>query len=57
MGTAEDANIEGSRVGLVEGGQYPVALLFQALILQSGNDAANALARAAGGVDVDGARP
>ena len=28
-----------------------VGLLFQALILQSGNDAANALARAAGGVD------
>jgi len=52
VGTAEDANIEGSRVGLVEGGQYPVSLLFQALILQSGNDAANALARTAGGVDV-----
>lgn len=50
-GTAEDENIEGSRVGLVRGGQYTVALLFQALVLQSGNDAANALARAAGGVD------
>jgi len=52
VGTAEDENIEGSRVGLVQGGQYPVSLLFRALILQSGNDAANALARAAGGVDV-----
>jgi D-alanyl-D-alanine carboxypeptidase (penicillin-binding protein 5/6) len=52
VGTAEDANIEGSRVGLVDGGQYPVSLLFQGLILQSGNDAANALARAAGGVAV-----
>src|SRR3954454_2351199 len=52
VGTAEDANIEGSRVGLVDGGRYPVSLLFQALILQSGNDAANALARAAGGVEV-----
>src|SRR4051812_48793579 len=52
VGTAEDANIEGSRVGLVDGGQYAVSLLFQALILQSGNDAANALARAAGGVEV-----
>jgi serine-type D-Ala-D-Ala carboxypeptidase (penicillin-binding protein 5/6) len=52
VGTTEDANVEGSRVGLVDGGQYPVSLLFQALILQSGNDAANALARAAGGVDV-----
>ena len=50
-GTAEDENIEGSRVGLVAGGQYPVSLLFQALVLQSGNDAANALARAAGGVE------
>ena len=49
-GTVEDENIEGSRVGLVEGGQYPVSLLFQALVLQSGNDAANALARTAGGV-------
>src|SRR3954470_6550977 len=52
VGTAEDENVEGSRVGLVAGGQYPVSLLFQALILQSGNDAANALARAAGGVQV-----
>jgi D-alanyl-D-alanine carboxypeptidase (penicillin-binding protein 5/6) len=47
--TAEDENVEGSRVGIVQGGQYPVSLLFQALVLQSGNDAANALARAAGG--------
>jgi D-alanyl-D-alanine carboxypeptidase (penicillin-binding protein 5/6) len=50
-GTAEDENVEGSRVGLVRGGRYPVSLLFQALVMQSGNDAANALARAAGGVD------
>jgi D-alanyl-D-alanine carboxypeptidase (penicillin-binding protein 5/6) len=50
VGTVEDENVEGSRVGLVDGGQYPVALLFQALMMQSGNDAANALARAAGGV-------
>jgi D-alanyl-D-alanine carboxypeptidase (penicillin-binding protein 5/6) len=50
-GTTEDESVEGSRVGLVEGGQYPVGLLFQALMLQSGNDAANALARAAGGLD------
>jgi D-alanyl-D-alanine carboxypeptidase (penicillin-binding protein 5/6) len=48
--TTEDENIEGSRVGIVEGGVYPVSLLFQALMLQSGNDAANALARVAGGV-------
>jgi serine-type D-Ala-D-Ala carboxypeptidase (penicillin-binding protein 5/6) len=51
VGTVEDESIEGSRVGLVEGGRYPVSLLFQALILQSGNDAANALARAAGGTE------
>jgi D-alanyl-D-alanine carboxypeptidase len=51
-GTVEDESMEGSRVGLVQGGRYPVGLLFQALILQSGNDAANALARAAGGVAV-----
>ncbi len=48
--TAEDEQVEGSRVGIVEGGQYPVDLLFRALVLQSGNDVANALARAAGGV-------
>ena len=52
VGTVEDENIEGSRVGIVQGGQYPVSLLFQALMMQSGNDAANALARTAGGVDV-----
>ncbi|MCZ2859497.1 D-alanyl-D-alanine carboxypeptidase family protein [Blastococcus sp. VKM Ac-2987] len=48
-GTVEDEQIEGSRVGLVAGGRYPVPLLFSALVLQSGNDAASALARAAGG--------
>ena len=49
--TAEDEQVEGSRVGIVQGGQYPVGLLFQALMLQSGNDAANALARTAGGIE------
>jgi D-alanyl-D-alanine carboxypeptidase (penicillin-binding protein 5/6) len=48
-GTVEDENIDGTRVGLVEGGRYPVQLLFESLMLASGNDAANALARAAGG--------
>ena len=51
-GTVEDEAVEGSKVGLVAGGRYPVALLFQALVMQSGNDAAGALARAAGGTDV-----
>jgi len=50
VGTTEDENIEGSRVGIVNGGSYSVALLYRALMLQSGNDAANALARANGGV-------
>ncbi|WP_083628783.1 D-alanyl-D-alanine carboxypeptidase family protein [Geodermatophilus nigrescens] len=48
-GTVEDEKMEGSKVGIVAGGRYPVGLLFQALVMQSGNDAANALARAAGG--------
>jgi D-alanyl-D-alanine carboxypeptidase (penicillin-binding protein 5/6) len=48
--TVEDEAIEGSRVGLVHGGQYSADLLFRALVMQSGNDAANALARAGGGV-------
>ncbi|WP_448610175.1 D-alanyl-D-alanine carboxypeptidase family protein [Geodermatophilus sp. URMC 60] len=50
-GTVEDEAVEGSRVGLVAGGRYPVSLLFQALVMQSGNDAAGALARAAGGTE------
>lgn len=50
--TFEDASVEGTRVGLVEDGEYPVPLLFQAMMMASGNDAATALARAAGGVDV-----
>lgn len=50
-GTFEDAGVEGTKVGIVEGGAYPVRLLFLALMLQSGNDAANALARAAGGTE------
>jgi D-alanyl-D-alanine carboxypeptidase (penicillin-binding protein 5/6) len=49
VGTRADEEVEGSRVGLVAGGRYPVSLLFTALMLQSGNDAATALARAAGG--------
>ncbi|MGY1753189.1 D-alanyl-D-alanine carboxypeptidase family protein [Blastococcus sp. SYSU D01042] len=49
VGTPEDEQVDGSRVGLVTGGRYTVGFLFEALVLQSGNDAANALARAAGG--------
>ena len=50
--TVEDEQIEGSRVGLIDGGQYDVATLWLALMLQSGNDAANALSRTAGGMEV-----
>jgi D-alanyl-D-alanine carboxypeptidase (penicillin-binding protein 5/6) len=49
--TEDDERVEGTRVGLVKGGRYPVGLLFRALILGSGNDVANALARANGGAD------
>lgn len=47
----EDANAEGSRVGVVPDATYTAHNLFEALFLVSGNDAANALANAAGGVD------
>jgi D-alanyl-D-alanine carboxypeptidase (penicillin-binding protein 5/6) len=50
VGTAEDANQEGTRVGLGAGGQYSVHQLLFALIMHSGNDAAHALAGALGGV-------
>ncbi|SFO95527.1 D-alanyl-D-alanine carboxypeptidase (penicillin-binding protein 5/6) [Geodermatophilus dictyosporus] len=50
-GTVEDEAVEGSRVGMVAGGRYPVSLLLEAMVLQSGNDAANALARAYGGTE------
>jgi D-alanyl-D-alanine carboxypeptidase (penicillin-binding protein 5/6) len=48
--TAADVNVDGTRVGLVPNGHYTVDLLFQSMLMVSGNDAANALARAAGGV-------
>ena len=41
---------EGSAAGLVDGGTYTTDELFEALLLVSGNDAAAALATAAGGV-------
>lgn len=46
----DDANAEGSRAGLVPDATYTVAQMWQALWLVSGNDAAQALASAAGGV-------
>ena len=46
----EDVNIEGSKVGLVQSVRYPVGKLVEAMLVVSGNDAANALANAAGGL-------
>ncbi|MET7667991.1 D-alanyl-D-alanine carboxypeptidase family protein [Micromonospora luteifusca] len=49
--TAEDMNIEpgSSAVGLVEGGRYTIETIWLGLLLNSGNEAANALARLGGG--------
>lgn len=54
--TAEDLDIppDSSMVGLVTGGRYTVEMLWLGLLLQSGNDAANVLARLGGGSVVDG---
>lgn len=51
--TKEDLDIEpgSSAVGLLVGGQYPVETLWLGLLLQSGNDAANVLARLGGGAE------
>ena len=45
----EDANAEGSKVGVVPDAPYTVHNLMEAMLLVSGNDAAHALANAAGG--------
>jgi serine-type D-Ala-D-Ala carboxypeptidase (penicillin-binding protein 5/6) len=49
--TAADLNLpkDSSAVGIVVGGHYPVSTLWYGLLLESGNDAAYALARVAGG--------
>ncbi|XVV17768.1 D-alanyl-D-alanine carboxypeptidase family protein [Actinoplanes sp. CA-131856] len=54
--TADDLDIEpgSSAVGLVVGGKYTISTLWLGLLLNSGNDAANALARLAGGGGKDG---
>ena len=48
--TPAAAHAEGSAVGLLAGARYSVDQLFQALLLVSGNDAAEALAQANGGI-------
>ena len=51
-GTQEDANAEGTKVGVDVGGHYTVNDLLHGLLMHSGNDAAHALAVALGGMDV-----
>ena len=53
--TFDDVKVEGSKVGLVERVSYPAHELFAALLMVSGNDAANALATAAGGQEATAA--
>jgi D-alanyl-D-alanine carboxypeptidase (penicillin-binding protein 5/6) len=48
-GAPEDLVIDGSRAGIGPGGTYTVRQLLAGLLLNSGNDAAQALARAMGG--------
>ncbi len=49
--TAADLDLpaQSSAVGMLVGGHYPVSTLLYGLLLESGNDTANALARVAGG--------
>lgn len=47
----EDVNVEGSKVGVTTEMSYQVQDLFHGLLLASGNDAALALARGAGGLE------
>ncbi len=49
VATHADAAIEGSKVGIINGGTYTVDQLLLGLLLSSGNDAAHALGEAAGG--------
>lgn len=48
--TWDDVNVEGSRVGIVQQLRYTVKDLLTAMLVVSGNDAANALATANGGL-------
>lgn len=51
MGTQDDANAEGTRVGVANGGAYTVNDLLHGLLMHSGNDAAHALSVQLGGMD------
>ncbi|GAB49224.1 D-alanyl-D-alanine carboxypeptidase family protein [Mobilicoccus pelagius] len=50
LGTPEDTAKDGTKVGILPGEEYTVKQLLEGLLLTSGNDAAEALARANGGV-------
>ncbi|NKY86474.1 D-alanyl-D-alanine carboxypeptidase [Nocardia veterana] len=49
IGTQDDANADGTRVGIGPGGRYTNDQLFHALLMCSGNDAAHAIATQLGG--------
>ncbi|WP_216903949.1 D-alanyl-D-alanine carboxypeptidase family protein, partial [Nocardia alni] len=51
IGTQDDANADGTRVGIGPGGRYTNNQLLHALLMCSGNDAAHAIAMEIGGVD------
>lgn len=51
-GSRDDANIEGTKVGVDADGRYTVSDLLHGLLMYSGNDAAHALATQLGGKDV-----
>jgi len=50
-GSQEDADAEGTKVGVKPGGRYTVNDLLHGLLMYSGNDAARALAGAMGGME------
>ncbi len=50
LATAAEASVDGTRVGIVPGHRYTVSTLLQGMLLDSGNDAATALAVQAGGL-------
>src|SRR3954470_4651449 len=50
-GTQDDANAEGTKVGVGENGFYSISALLHGLLMHSGNDAAHALSVQLGGMD------
>ena len=49
VATADDVNVDGTRVGMLAGNPYRVEDLFNGMLMVSGNDTAYAIARAYGG--------